>query len=528
MPWEDLIDRAYKDARNHKTRLVRKILRNGHRQRVQEMTEDDRGLWKLSKWARNRSTGPATTPTLESQGQSMRTPEAKAAAFRETFFPRPPPADLSDIETFLYPEGLPFPPVTVEEVRHAIKRAPADKAPGDDGIPNRVLHWVLPVIDIYLTNLFNACLHAGYNPRHFQVSVTTVLRKPGKSKYTEPKAFRPVALLNTIGKALESVVAQRLSYAVERFRLLPKNHLGGRRGISCEHVLQIVVDRITKAWQKGRSVSLLLLDVSGAYDNVSHRRLLHNLRKRKLGHFVPWIASFLSNRYTRIRMPEHVTELFPTTTGIPQGFPLSLILYLLYNADLISICNSPTQGLTVTEAYGYVDDVALLAEAFSIRSATRALQAVYPHARQWASQHGSVFAPAKYELVHFPRPVGGESQLCENALYLDEEDITVQPSSAARYLGVWLDSRLDFTVHCTKMLHRAEACLEALRGIAGSSGARLWKASAAFIKPWSCLPCCTAPRCGTIHGGSRPRRRPSRRASAQSCALPTFRSAQRF
>ena len=320
MPWEDLIDRAYKDARNHKTHLVRKSLRNGHRQRVQEVTEDDRGLWKLSKWARNRSTGPATTPTLEFQGQSMRTPEAKAAAFRETFFPRPPPAGLSDIETFLYPEGLPFPPVTVEEVRHAIKRAPADKTPGDDGIPNRVLHWVLPVVDIYLTDLFNACLHAAYNPRHFQVSVTTVLRKPGKSKYTEPEAFRPVALLNTIGKALESVVAQRLSYAVERFRLLPKNHLGGRKVISCEHVLQIVVDRITKAWRKGRSVSLLLLDVSGAYNNVSHRRLLHNLWKRKLGHFVPWIASFLSNRYARIRMPEHVTELFPTTTGIPQGF----------------------------------------------------------------------------------------------------------------------------------------------------------------------------------------------------------------
>ncbi|GES66033.1 hypothetical protein ATETN484_0014000100 [Aspergillus terreus] len=469
MPWEDLIERAYKDARNHKTHLVRKTLRNGHRQRVQEVTEDDRGLWKLSKWARNRSTGAATTPTLEFQGQTMRTPEAKAAAFRETFFPRPPPADLSNIGSFSYPEGLPFPLVTVEEVRHAIKRAPADKTPGDDGIPNRVLHWVLPIIDIYLTDLFNACLSAGYNPRHFQVSVTMVLRKPGKSKYTEPKAFRPVSLLNTIGKALESVVAQRLSYAVERFQLLPKNHLNGRKGVSYEQVLQIVVDRITKAWRKGRSVSLLLLDVSGAYDNVSHRRLLHNLRKRKLGHFVPWIASFLSNRYMRIRMPEHITELFPTTTGIPQGSPLSPILYLLYNADLIEVCNSSTQGLTATEAYGYVDDVALLAEAVSIRSATRALQAVYPHARQWASQHGSVFAPAKYKLVHFPRPAGGEPQPSENALYLNEEDITVQPSSAARYLGVWLDSKLDFSVHCTKMLHRAEACLEALRGIAGST-----------------------------------------------------------
>jgi hypothetical protein len=45
----------------------------------------------------------------------------------------------------------------------------------------------------------------------------------------------------------------------------------------------------------------LLLDVSGAFDNVLHTRLLHNLRKRQVDKkTVKWIASFLSNRHTSI------------------------------------------------------------------------------------------------------------------------------------------------------------------------------------------------------------------------------------
>jgi hypothetical protein len=62
--------------------------------------------------------------------------------------------------------------------------------------------------------------------------------------------------------------------------LLPRSHLGGRKGISTHHAIQIILDRIRRAWGKGfEVVSMLLLDVSGAYYNARHARLLHNMRK---------------------------------------------------------------------------------------------------------------------------------------------------------------------------------------------------------------------------------------------------------
>ena len=103
-----------------------------------------------------------------------------------------------------------------------------------------------------------------------------------------PKAYRPVALLNTLGKFLEAIIARRISSAVESEGLPPKSYLGGRKEISTDHAIQIILDRIRSAWGNGLAVvSMLLLDVSGAYDNTHHARLLHNMRKRRLGHFVP-------------------------------------------------------------------------------------------------------------------------------------------------------------------------------------------------------------------------------------------------
>ncbi|KAJ5313174.1 uncharacterized protein N7443_000058 [Penicillium atrosanguineum] len=396
----------YSEARNKKTRLVKRALSRAHRRRVQQVIEDGpQGIWRLAKWARNRNGAyeKGLTPSLkiqglQSPGQLAETVEQKANAFRAAFFPQPPPADLSDTVSFQYPQPIEFPPITAQEIQEAVRTAKAGKAPGEDGIPNSLWHKLIevPVILQVLGQLFDACVRTGYNPTNFQRSITVVLRKRAKSYYQLAKSYRPVAWLNTLGKFLEAVVARRISYAVETMGLLPKTHLGGRRGISTDHAIHNMIDRIKMAWGKGKPVvSLLMQDVSGAYDNVSHDRLLHNLRKRRLGQLAPWVKTFLSNQSTRIRMPEGMSDQISTPTGIPQGSPISPILYLIYNADLIENCGN---GVT---SNGWVDDVCFMAKGDSERETTKKLRMARRKADQWARTHASVFDPKKYALVHF-------------------------------------------------------------------------------------------------------------------------------
>ncbi|THC88053.1 hypothetical protein EYZ11_012507 [Aspergillus tanneri] len=286
--------KQYTRARNRKKRLVAKALRQGHRRRVQEAIEGgSRGLWRLSKWARNREGAydQGVTPPLKTPYGLAETMEQKVNILRDVFFPIPPPADLSDITNAEYPEPIELLLIERHEVETVVRDAPVDKAPGEDTIPNSLWHRIIdiPELQTIICNIFNACIQIGYNPQHFQQSVTVVLRKGGEDRdYREPKAYRPVALLNTLGRFLEAIVARRLSYAVEEYRLLPDTHLGGRKGISTDHAVQLLIDKIKHKWgRKHAVVTLVLLDVSGAYDNVAHLRLLHNLRQRRLGWLVP-------------------------------------------------------------------------------------------------------------------------------------------------------------------------------------------------------------------------------------------------
>ncbi|KAJ5393042.1 hypothetical protein N7465_012016 [Penicillium sp. CMV-2018d] len=324
----DLYDKElYKAARNWKSRVIKAALRRHHRRKVQEVIEDGpAGMWRMGKWARNRQGvyDKGITPSIKILGTEdlAETVEEKAAAFQQAFFPIPPPADLSDIdqESYLGPnQQIHFPEITHQEVRQAVKASPVNKAPGEDGLPNSLWHKLIetPAVLDTISQIYNACIRIGTNPSHFQRSITVVLRKAGKKDYQLAKSYRPVALLNTLSKFLEAVIARRISYTVETRGLLPSSHLRGRKGISVDHAIQMIISRVRRAWGNGKVLSMLMLDVSGAYDNMSHERLLHNLCKRGMGQLVPWAKAFLTSRNTRIRMPEGMSGQIPTPTGIP-------------------------------------------------------------------------------------------------------------------------------------------------------------------------------------------------------------------
>jgi predicted HD phosphohydrolase len=97
--------------------------------------------------------------------------------------------------------------------------------------------------------------------------------------------------------------------------------MGGRKMRSTEHALHAVTHKIYEAGSQstGQVASLLLLDVSDAFDNVSHARLLHDLRKRRVDKkTVKWMASFVSNRRTSIALDGFRSTAYQINTGIPR------------------------------------------------------------------------------------------------------------------------------------------------------------------------------------------------------------------
>ncbi len=186
---------------------------------------------------------------------------------------------------------------------------------------------------------------------------------------------------------------------------------------------------------------LLLLDMTGAFDRVVLARLLHNMREREAHKWiVKLVGSFISNRTTTLCLPGYNTDHFPMHTGIPQGLPLSPILFIFYNANLLNACNLPTLP---TSGTGFVDDMKALAFSKLTGENSRTLQTVHKHCLEWARRHGASFAPEKYVLVHFTKARIKHNSACPLIL----PTATIHPSPQARVLGVILNKKLSWQPH---------------------------------------------------------------------------------
>ena len=140
------------------------------------------------------------------------------------------------------------------------------------------------------------------------------------------------------------------------------------------------------------------MDVAGAFNNVHHQRLIHNMKTRKVPMpIVRWTESFLSGRTTQLRFNRIVSGSIATTAGVPQGSPMSPILYMYYNGDLLEVPRKSGQSL------GFIDDIAYGVQGPTDDENVEILQGMLENAEQWRPKHGAKFETTKYLLVHFTR-----------------------------------------------------------------------------------------------------------------------------
>jgi hypothetical protein len=95
-----------------------------------------------------------------------------------------------------------------------------------------------------------------------------VIHKQGKPDYSAPKAYRPIALVNTTPKILSSCISEVLTFFAEELGLLPSMHFGCRPGCTATNSLHFLVKWARDSLHKGLVVSVLFLYIQGAFPNT--------------------------------------------------------------------------------------------------------------------------------------------------------------------------------------------------------------------------------------------------------------------
>ena len=204
---------------------------------------------------------------------------------------------------------------------------------------------------------------------------------------------------------LTALVAENISSLVECHQLLLKTHFGGCPGQTTTDTVHYLTQCIKGAWQKGKVASILFLNVKGTFPNAVTDRLIHNLRRRKIpAIYVTFIKQLLTRRCMRLKFNNFISESINILNGIGQRDPLSMILYILYNTDLLEITGDKEHE----DSLGYVNDIALIAIGVNVEETNRRLQHIMTKedgGLQWSKDHNSRFEGSKSVVLHASRTI---------------------------------------------------------------------------------------------------------------------------
>jgi len=228
--------------------------------------------------------------------------------------------------------------VSNEELLAIAKGLKAKKAPGPDGIPNVALKAAIHAFPDMFRTVLQKCLDEGHFPDRWKIQKLVLLPKPGKPP-EDPVSYRPICLLDTLGKLLEKIILNRLTKCTESELGLSEMQFGFRKGKSTVDAIRTVMESVEKASKQkrrgNRFCAVITIDVKNAFNSASWETIAEALHRMRVPDYLCRILrSYFQNRilvYETARGQRSIR----VTAGVPQGSILGPTLWNgMYNGVL--------------------------------------------------------------------------------------------------------------------------------------------------------------------------------------------------
>src|ERR1043165_2452631 len=340
----------------------------------------------------------------------------------------------------------------LNELKQAIRSAKNNKSPGDDKLPYELLkHLHTNALKILLI-FYNEIWEEGKLPADWHHAIILPLLKPNKEA-SKPESYRPISLTSTICKVMETMVAKRLQWFLEKNNLISENQSGFRKYKSTNDQILKLQDTILKKFKNKEHVLAIFIDFERAYDMLHVPTLLRKFQKLGIGgNTFNWVESFLSNRTFQVKVGAELSNKFIQQNGTPQGSVLSPLLFLLMINDIRT-------GVNGVEVSLFADDSAIYLGHRNIKTLQNKIQSSINLIQNWCNENGFKISINKTTGVLFSK----RNNLARINIKIDQKQIKME--NKVKFLGVIFDSKLTWKPHIDYIIDKCKKKVNLIRAI---------------------------------------------------------------
>lgn len=345
-------------------------------------------------------------------------------------------------------------PFNIEELNYALKNKKSSAA-GIDDISYEMIKHLPNQIKKALLNTYNSYLNGEQIPKEITHYNVIPILKPNKDP-ENTENYRPIILSSCFLKVLEILIRNRLDFLAESKQWFTPFQIGFRKGMGVNHNLALITSQINLAFERNETVMAVFIDIKSAYDCVNITKLYKKLNQLQVPiHITNLIFKILENRslFTRKNDSSFIGPI-TTTSGLPQGSPLSTLLFNIYTLDLYQI---PQIDITLI---GYADDLVILCQGRDPHSLVRRINSSLDVIQSWLNKNDLRVSTAKSEAIWFTK---GRRNTHPPPIVMD--NIIIPFKNQTKHLGVILHKHLNWKYHIENVCTKAKKNTNILRAI---------------------------------------------------------------